>query len=68
MELPVWEDVLAVRLGRTSREVVAVDDDISTEEKESICSIGIEHLLTLACIKQVRAHPSCSNHHCMLLV
>eukprot|EP00984_Skeletonema_dohrnii_P024423 scaffold13533_cov90-Skeletonema_dohrnii-CCMP3373.AAC.8 len=51
MKLVVGEDVLAVRAGRTSRE--PVDDDVSS--RESVCFIGIEHLLTPACIDEVRA-------------
>jgi len=53
MILVVREDVLAVRAARTSRGVV--DDDVSTKEKASLCFIRIEHLLTPACIDEVRA-------------
>eukprot|EP00985_Skeletonema_marinoi_P008969 scaffold4101_cov147-Skeletonema_marinoi.AAC.3 len=53
MILVVREDVLAVREARTSRGVV--DDDVSTKEKASLCFIRIEHLLTPACIDEVRA-------------
>ena len=45
MKLIRREDVLAARS--------AVDDDISTGE--SVCLMGIEHLLTPAIIKEVRA-------------
>mmetsp|Transcript_36650 Transcript_36650/g.74818 ORF Transcript_36650/g.74818 Transcript_36650/m.74818 type:complete len:165 (-) Transcript_36650:9-503(-) len=49
MKLVVGEDVLAVRAGRTSREP-------GDESKESaLCFMGIEHLLTPACIDEVRA-------------
>ena len=51
MQVVRREDVLAVRSGRTLRE--AVDDHSSTEE--SVCLMGIEHLLTPACIREVRA-------------
>ena len=52
MKLVVREDVLAVRAGRPSRGDVD-DDDVSS--KERVCFMGIEHLLTPACIDEVRA-------------
>ena len=52
MKLVVREGVLAARAGRTSRGAV-VDDDVLS--KESVCFMGIEHLLTPACIDEVRA-------------
>ena len=52
MILVVREDVLAVRAGRPSRGDVD-DDDVSS--KERVCFMGIEHLLTPACIDEVRA-------------
>jgi len=48
MKLVVGEDVLAVRAGRTSREP-------GDGSKESVCLMGIEHLLTPTCIDEVRA-------------
>ena len=50
MKLVIRQDVLAVR---TSKE--AVDDDTSTQAEESVCLMGIEHLLTPACMNEVRA-------------
>ena len=50
MILVVREDVLAVRAARTSRGAV---DDVPAIE--SVCFMGIEHLLTPACIDEVRA-------------
>mmetsp|Transcript_7524 Transcript_7524/g.11221 ORF Transcript_7524/g.11221 Transcript_7524/m.11221 type:complete len:158 (+) Transcript_7524:55-528(+) len=52
MKLVVREDVLAVRAARTSRG--AVDDD-DVPAIESVCFMGIEHLLTPACTDEVRA-------------
>jgi len=52
MKLVVREDVLAVRAARTSRGAVD-DDDVSAIE--SVCFMGIEHLLTPACTDEVRA-------------
>eukprot|EP00984_Skeletonema_dohrnii_P022552 scaffold11669_cov77-Skeletonema_dohrnii-CCMP3373.AAC.2 len=48
MKLVVGEDILAVRAGRTLREP-------GDEYKESVCFMGIEHLLTPTCIDEVRA-------------
>ena len=52
MKLVVREDVLAVRARRPSRDSVD-DDDVSS--KDRVCFMGIEHLLTPACIDEVRA-------------
>eukprot|EP00986_Skeletonema_menzelii_P014083 scaffold8888_cov129-Skeletonema_menzelii.AAC.4 len=53
MKLVLRQDILTVRSARTSRE--AVDDDTSsTQAEESVCLMGIEHLLTPACINEVR--------------
>ena len=52
MILVVREDVLAVRARRPSRGAVD-DDDVSS--KDRVCFMGIEHLLTPACIDEVRA-------------
>ena len=52
MKLVVREDVLAVRARRPSRGAVD-DDDVSS--KDRVCFMGIEHLLTPACIDEVRA-------------
>jgi hypothetical protein len=49
MILVVREDVLAVRAGRPSRGDV---DDVPAIE--SVCFMGIEHLLTPACTDEVR--------------
>lgn len=51
MRVAAREDVRTLRSARTSRE--AVDDETSTDE-ESLCFTGIEHLLTPACIHEVR--------------
>lgn len=53
MALVRRKDVLQVRAAAASSSREPVDDDIST--KESVCLMGIEHLLTSACIKEVRA-------------
>ena len=55
MELVRLQDVLKVRAAaaRKPREPADVHDDMST--KESVCVMGIEHLLTPACINEVRA-------------
>eukprot|EP00986_Skeletonema_menzelii_P000095 scaffold13_cov137-Skeletonema_menzelii.AAC.1 len=50
MKLVIRQDILAIR---TSKE--AVDDDTSTPAEESVCLMGIEHLLTPACMNEVRA-------------
>ena len=49
MKLAIRQDVVAVR---TSRE--AVDDNTSTQAEESVRLMGIEHLLTPACMNEVR--------------
>mmetsp|Transcript_9774 Transcript_9774/g.16160 ORF Transcript_9774/g.16160 Transcript_9774/m.16160 type:complete len:154 (+) Transcript_9774:217-678(+) len=51
MKLEVQEDVLRVRAGRASNETAVADDDAET----SGLWIGITHLLTQACIDEVRA-------------
>ena len=53
MKRVIRQDVLEARSASTPRE--AVDDDTSsTQAEEGVCSMGIEHLLTPACIKEVR--------------
>jgi hypothetical protein len=52
MKLAVREDVLNVRAPRASKETA--DDDAPADER-SECFIGIEHLLTPACMHEVRA-------------
>ena len=53
MKLDIKRDVHTVLSARTSRE--AADDGTSTQAEESVCFMGIEHLLTPACINEVRA-------------
>ena len=52
MKLAIRRDVLAVR---TSRETVGDDTDTSVEAEENVCLMGIEHLLSSACMNEVMA-------------
>eukprot|EP00984_Skeletonema_dohrnii_P001586 scaffold496_cov108-Skeletonema_dohrnii-CCMP3373.AAC.2 len=52
MKLVIREDVLAARAAMALRDSGEDDDVLS---KESVCFMGIEHLLTPACIDEVRA-------------
>ena len=53
MRLAIRRDVLSVR---TSGDAVVGDDtNNSIEAEESVCLMGIEHLLTPACMNEVRA-------------
>ena len=52
MKLAITQDVLAAR---TSREATDDDIDASNESEESVCFMGIEHLLTPAYMNEVRA-------------
>lgn len=54
MKRAITEAVLKFRAGRTANEAPA-NDDTSAEEESSRCFIGIEHLLTPACMEEVRA-------------
>ena len=53
MKLAVREDVLKARAGRTSNDTADSDADASDAERSSFW-IGIAHLLTPACIDEVR--------------
>jgi len=57
MKRAVSEDVLKVRAARTSNEAPANgnDDDVASAEESGRCFIGIKHLLTPACMDEVRA-------------
>ena len=52
MKLVRRNDLLKVRAARNSREA---DHDETASTKESVCLMGIEHLLTPACINEVRS-------------
>ena len=53
MKLAIRRDVLAIR--NSNDAVVGDDIDASNESEESVCLMGIEHLLTPACMNEVRA-------------
>ncbi len=53
MKVATREDVLALRSPRPRTSLEVVDDETSTDE-ESVCLMGIEHLLTPACTHEVR--------------
>eukprot|EP00984_Skeletonema_dohrnii_P025577 scaffold14741_cov149-Skeletonema_dohrnii-CCMP3373.AAC.1 len=53
IKLAVREDVLKARAGRTSNDTADADADASDAERSSFW-IGIAHLLTPACIDEVR--------------